>query len=48
MEEAYLTRRLYKAGRTKKDCYKTMRNANLRIHVKRAIRRIKGFDNTFP
>ena len=36
---------------SKEDCFETMRIANLRIHVERAIRRIKGwhiFDSVVP
>ena len=36
---------------TKEDCFQTMRIANVRIHVERAIKRVKGwhiFDQVLP
>ena len=36
---------------SKEDCFETMRTANVRIHVERAIRRVKGwhiFDQVLP
>ena len=36
---------------SKEDCFETMRIANVRIHVKRSIRRVKGwhiFDQVLP
>ena len=36
---------------SKEDCFETMRIANVRIHVERAIRRVKGwhiFDQVLP
>lgn len=36
---------------SKEDCFSTMRIANVRIHIERAIRRIKGwhiFDGVLP
>ena len=36
---------------SKEDCFETMRIANVRIHVERAIRRVKGwhiFDQVMP
>ena len=43
--------KLFMPPKRQSDCFETMRIANVRIHVERAIRRVKGwqiFDQVLP